>query len=485
MILKASQRGGAKQLGLHLMRLDENEIVEVHEIRGFVSEDVVGALKEAQAVATGTRCTKPFFSISLNPPTSENVGIETFEEAVDRIENEMGLADHPRILIFHEKEARRHAHAVWSRIDAETMTARNLPFFKNRLRDISRDLYLENDWKLPRGLMNTEARDPRNFDLAEYQQAKRMGKTGRDLKAEMQECWALSDSRAAFEQALSERGMILARGDRRGHVAVTHDGEVLSVARYAAKKAKDIRAKLGEPANLPSVEAAKTTMSDDMRRTYARHLAEAKDQTAQEKARLDEKRAAMAQDHSAEREKLDAGQKERWAVANRERQNRLNKGIRRLWDRVTGEYQKTQARNEAEALADLRRDREQRNELVSAQLDERRKLQLEIQAWRNRQAELLLELRHGKQAQKTPEPEPMPKRRRRTTEDRLSELREPSVQRSPDSRQPEPRSSSVREAFKREAEGNSLPSTEDRLRALRERKPVKSSHSPDRDGPER
>ncbi|MDF1721966.1 MAG: relaxase/mobilization nuclease domain-containing protein [Minwuia sp.] len=426
-----------------------------------------------------------FFSISLNPPKSENVSIETFEETVDRIENEMGLAGHPRILIFHEKEARRHAHAVWSRIDAETMTAKNLPFFKNRLRDISRDLYLENDWTLPRGLMNTEARDPRNFDLAEYQQAKRMGKTGRDLKAEMQECWAVSDSRTAFEQALSERGMILARGDRRGHVAVTHDGEVLSVARYAAKKAKDIRAKLGEPENLPSVEAAKTSMSDDKRRTFARHIVEAKDQAALEKARLDEKRADMARGHTAERGKLDAGQKERWAAANRERQNRLNKGIRGLWDRVTGEYQKTRARNEAEALAELRRDREQRDGLVSAQLDERRRLQLEIQTWRSRQAEFLLELRHGRQAQKAPEPEPMPKRRRRTAEDRLSEIRQPSVQRSQVSPQPERTANSMRDAFKREAEGTLLPSTEDRLRALRERKSVRPSQSPDRDGPER
>ncbi|MDF1721965.1 MAG: hypothetical protein P1U65_14940 [Minwuia sp.] len=61
MILKASQRGGAEQLGLHLMRLDENEHVELHQIRGFVSDDVIGAPKEAQAVAAGTRCTKPIF----------------------------------------------------------------------------------------------------------------------------------------------------------------------------------------------------------------------------------------------------------------------------------------------------------------------------------------------------------------------------------------------------------------------------------------
>ena len=41
MILKGSQRGGAKQLGLHLLRTEENEHVELHDIRGFVADDLV------------------------------------------------------------------------------------------------------------------------------------------------------------------------------------------------------------------------------------------------------------------------------------------------------------------------------------------------------------------------------------------------------------------------------------------------------------
>lgn len=36
-------------------------------------------------------------------------------------------------MVFHEKEGRRHARAVWSRIDAETMTAKQLSFFKGTL----------------------------------------------------------------------------------------------------------------------------------------------------------------------------------------------------------------------------------------------------------------------------------------------------------------------------------------------------------------
>ena len=79
MILKASQRSGATQLGLHLLKTEENEHVEVYEVRGFMSETVMGAMKEAQAMAKGTRCKQYLFSVSLNPPETENVAVEVLK----------------------------------------------------------------------------------------------------------------------------------------------------------------------------------------------------------------------------------------------------------------------------------------------------------------------------------------------------------------------------------------------------------------------
>lgn len=148
MILKGSQRGGAKQLGLHLLRTDENEHVEVHEIRGFASQDLIGALREAEAVSRGTRCKQFLFSVSLSPPPNERPGPGAFEDALARIEKKNGLEGQPRVVVFHEKEGRRHAHAAWSRIDAESMTARNLSHYKLKLRDVSRELYLEHGWRM-------------------------------------------------------------------------------------------------------------------------------------------------------------------------------------------------------------------------------------------------------------------------------------------------------------------------------------------------
>ncbi len=42
MILYGNQRGGAKNLALHLLKT-ENEQVDVHELRGFVSGNLVSA----------------------------------------------------------------------------------------------------------------------------------------------------------------------------------------------------------------------------------------------------------------------------------------------------------------------------------------------------------------------------------------------------------------------------------------------------------
>ena len=422
MILKGSQRGGAKQLGLHLMKMDENDHVEVHEVRGFVSEDMAGALKEAYAVSRGTRCRQFLFSLSLSPPRTANAPVGLFEDALERIEKKLGLEGQPRIVVFHEKEGRRHAHAVWSRIDADTMTARNLPFFKFRLRDVSRALYMEHGWTMPRGLMNSEERDPRNFTLSEWQQAKRMGRSARDLKAMIQECWAASDSRAAFVQALGERGLVLARGDRRGHVAVTHEGEVLSIARYAGKTAKEVRARLGPAEDLPGVAEARAQAARDMGAAFRRHAQEAAGWKRRDLAMLERRRLEMRARHRADRARLDEAQKRRWLEETKGRSARLNRGLLGLWHRITGQQARIRRQNETEAQAALRRDREERQRLIDAQLAERQQHQARVQTLRHGYSGMLRDIRRERDRisravrMLDAEPAPAPRRRRRSAE---------------------------------------------------------------------
>jgi len=83
------------------------------------------------------------FSVSVNPPQNETALPEYFENALARIEEKLGLSGQSRVVVFHEKEGRRHAHCIWSRIDAQEMKAINLPHYKRKLNEISKKLFLE------------------------------------------------------------------------------------------------------------------------------------------------------------------------------------------------------------------------------------------------------------------------------------------------------------------------------------------------------
>ncbi|MEM1193448.1 MAG: relaxase [Pseudomonadota bacterium] len=415
MILKGSQRGGGQNLAVHLLRADENEHVEVHEIRGFASEELHLAFKEAQAVSTGTKCRQYLFSLSLNPPETENVPVEIFEQAIDRIEQNLGLTDQPRAIVFHEKEGRRHAHCVWSRIDSIEMKAKQLSHFKRKLTDISRELYLEHNWTMPRGLENPALRDPTNFSLAEWQQAKRTNIDPREIKSAIQKCWETSDGRATFGHALQECGVHLARGDRRGFVAVDYNGEVYSLTRALNVKSKDIIAKLGDPSDLKSVQDTKMLIAERVTPALKRHIVESRISFKHRLATFDHAKTKMRDQHRTARNDLKELQSKRDALETRQRANRFRKGLRGLWDRVTGHHRNIKKQNEAEAIACKTRDAQERQTLVTYQLSERRILQSKIKISRRRQAEILRDLRIdiGRYIIMSRGSEPLPQRQRR------------------------------------------------------------------------
>lgn len=252
MILHGSQRAGAAQLSAHLLNDRDNDHVELVQLRGFVADDLPGALQEVHAVSKATQCKQYLFSLSLSPP-QEHVGTEKeFLEAIDRAEDKLGLTGQPRAVVIHEKEGRRHAHVVWSRINDDQMKAINLPYFKRKLTDLSKDLYLDHGWKLPNGLTHGGGKNPLNFTLAEWQQAKRQGRDPREIKQLFIDAWQRSDSGRALGTALEERGFFLARGDRRGVVALDTEGHVYSLSRWSGISAKDVRQKV-DASELPSV----------------------------------------------------------------------------------------------------------------------------------------------------------------------------------------------------------------------------------------
>lgn len=312
---------------------------------------------------------------------------------IERIEGKLGLEGQPRAIVFHEKEGRRHAHCVWSRIDAETMTARQMSFFKQRLMGVSRDLYLENGWKMPRGLENAAERNPTNFSLAEWQQAKRQDIDPRWLKTTLQHCWARSDNGRSFGRSLEEHGFLLARGDRRGFVVLDHIGEVWSLPRCLDLKSKEVAARLGDAATLPSVETAKASVGARMTPAIRRHVEESRARFQKHSVVLGQRKMEMTQRHRAERGQQKATQETEWQRETRARTERLPKGLRGLWHRITGRYRQIRSENEREAHRTQERHAGERQTLICRQRDERALLQKQVKELRSQQAALLLELR--------------------------------------------------------------------------------------------
>lgn len=382
MILKAKERGDAGQLARYLLAMRDNEHVELHEVSGFVSDDLIEAFSEADAIAKGTRCKNYLFSMSLNPPESADVPTKEFEHAADQIGKKLGLDNQPRAIVFHEKDGRRHAHVVWSRIDTERMRAINLPHYKSKLKDVSRELYLEHGWDMPRGLQDRRLRDPLHFSREEWQQAKRVGLDPREIKAVFRKCWEASDNRASFEQALKERGFWLARGDRRGFVAVDYLGEVYSLSRYTGVKAKELEARLGDRDQLTSVDAVKAEIAKGMSRKIEAFIGEARRDAKQRFAMIDFRRTEMVARHKDERTNLGRRHEKRWVAEANERSQRMPRGFSGIWHRLTGQYAKIKAQNDQETLQAWQRDRAEKDTLIFRQLEERRVLQRDVKKQR-------------------------------------------------------------------------------------------------------
>lgn len=393
MIFQASQRSGGQNLATHLMRTDENEHVRVHEVRGFVGESVHDAFKEAEGISRATKCKQYLFSVSMNPPGAEKVSDADFEDTADRIEKKLGLVGQPRVMVFHTKEGRSHAHVVWSRIDTETMTARTLPFTKNKLMEVSRELYLEKGWTMPEGMQKQGARDPQKFSRAEWEQAKRLGQDPRWISQIAQSAWKASDNGRAFQHGLEERGFYLAKGEKRGFVVVDSLGGVHSLPRVLGMKTKEVRERLGESETLAPVTDIQTRISERITPAIRKHITDQRKAFEKEVRPIGQAKADMMIRHREARLVLEKRQEEERLQNARQGLARLPRGLRGLWDRLTGRYQEIIRENERAAKTVQDRQLAEREHLIEQQRIERRRFQETIQKARQLQAQMLLRLR--------------------------------------------------------------------------------------------
>lgn len=393
MILKASQRGGAKQLADHLLNGVDNEHVEVHEVRGFMSNDLAQALNETYAHARANDKIKKFlFSMSINPPKGKTATQADMVAAADEAEKQLGLEGQPRVIVFHEKEGRRHAHAVWSRVD-DNIKAIKLDYFKNVLTDISRELYLKHGWELPKGLKNKQDRSRTNYSLSEHQAAKRKGLDAKEVKARIQACWDASNDVTSFQSALSNSGFALAKGDNnRSFVIIDADGGLQGLNRALPYNAKAIKTKLGKAADLQTIEDARASFKQQDQEQTKQALEELAHRHKTQRAPLQNQIDTLTTEHKTARQKLETFHQTRQIEEHQHRQAQYQKGLRGLWHFITGSYRKQKQRHETEYQAGVKRDAKEKETLIEKQLNERQVLQNKLDTLKERQQAERIEL---------------------------------------------------------------------------------------------
>ena len=218
-IIKSSARYGAANLAAHLTSPEENERIQITQIRDLCSETMHDALIEMQAVAAGTRCKSHLYHVMMNPDR------EMDEQAWDRTwqlyEQEYGLEDQPFIEVEHHKQGRTHRHRVYDRISDEGKAIEIQHNFA-RNEKIARIAEYELGHGLTAGRHNASVaaklREEGREEIAdwldraieierpqaekshgEHQQEKRSTTTLEQVKEDISNAWHRSDSGQSFE----------------------------------------------------------------------------------------------------------------------------------------------------------------------------------------------------------------------------------------------------------------------------------------------
>jgi hypothetical protein len=272
-IIKGKSRGGAAALAAHLTS-EKNERVEVAEIRGLLAQDLADALREMEDVASGSNCRLFLYHANIDPSEKHPLTREQWREAVDALEKKLGFTDQPRAVVMHVKGGREHCHVVWSRIKPETMTGISDSHNYRKHEEVSRDLEHRFGHERVQGAhieREGKKRPTRTPTRADIQQQERAGKSGRaaveavkQVKADLTEIWRSTSSGREFAAALTARGYILARGDRRDFVVLDSAGAVHSLARrIEGVKTAAVRERMADVdrASLPTVAEAKAALA--------------------------------------------------------------------------------------------------------------------------------------------------------------------------------------------------------------------------------
>jgi hypothetical protein len=202
----------------HYLRGQENEKIIVREVWGFATKNPDEALEMIELSAKGTRCKKPLYSVKINPETDRLWKKEEVLRAIALLEENLGLKDHPRVVIEHKKHGRVHYHVLWSRYHPDGGPAKNMgndyAIHQKTQRQIEKEFKLRP--MMARG---------RDFRQWEVEWAKRYGFDIFALRKEITADFNKAKSGLEFMAALQAHGGVLCRGDKSQFVLILPWGQ--------------------------------------------------------------------------------------------------------------------------------------------------------------------------------------------------------------------------------------------------------------------
>ncbi len=269
MIINGGSRCNGAFFAKHLGNAENNERVNLADIRGLAAKNIGQALYEMKAVASGTRCKNFFYHANLNPRDDEHLTATQWDTAVDTLERELGLEGQARFVVEHEKHGRVHRHVVWSRIDVDKMIAVKMDNDFAKHQAVSRQLEKEFGLVPGQSVLGPETkkgqRPERRPKPWETFRGQKTGVSVKDLKEEVTGLWRSADSGEAFVSALEAHGYILAQGDSRTYCIVDRNGDAHSLARrIEGVKTAEVKERLSsiDPTTLPHVNEAAATQRE-------------------------------------------------------------------------------------------------------------------------------------------------------------------------------------------------------------------------------
>ena len=256
----ATRGRGGSALGAHLddaKRL--NEITMLGDSRGLVSQNCRSQIKELTDIAAHARSKVPLYHLHVDP--AQPWTPHQWDRHMERFETEFGLEKQPFLESIHIKHAREHRHRVYSLVKDNGSCIRMDNDFARREK-LGRVAEIEFGEALTPGRHNRAAiaalRNEGRDDIAqamedaglhtmERSQAKlsprerdQMDRTGvnpAEVGAKALASWKSSDDGRSFRQALQDKGLRLAMGDKVA-VLVDEAGGTHPLAKMLGKVSK-------------------------------------------------------------------------------------------------------------------------------------------------------------------------------------------------------------------------------------------------------